>query len=570
MEITHEDRIHRPTDRRTIFVVPRFQRPYCWERGEVEDFWNDTVTEPDSDYFIGSIVLFKRNDGTFGIVDGQQRMTTITMLLCALRKAFRAESLKDLADGLHCLVERPDINHKNQYVLQTETSYPYLQTYIQNPEKPDSQVPVGEEEARLKDAFAFLVDNIHETVEAVRRDKTISAARIPTAIKKKLVAIRDKVLRIKVIVITLLSEEDAYLIFETLNTRGKDLTISDLIRTGITRLLPQSNVKVDRPKERFSAIVGMFDKVEDENPISVNTFLHHYWLSTYEYTTEKKLYKAFKKQIRNKEEARQFLDSLESNAESYRIIFEPESVKWKIEEVAIRDALKALKLFKVRQQLPFVLSVLHEYRKGGLNVKQTRRALQAVERFHFIFTAVTSQRSSGGISFMYAAHARQLRSAATLQDKIAEIDALIAKLRGKRPPYQEFEAAFSGIACSETFPKRKQLVQYVFGRMNQQYLPGFTLDQTRMTIEHLANQSRSTASVLSDEEVARIGNLMLITGELNGKLRNKSYAEKLKILKAAPIWTDDFLLGQKVWGREQILQRGTFLAKKAYDDVWRF
>jgi uncharacterized protein with ParB-like and HNH nuclease domain len=72
----------------TAYFKVRFQRPYSWERGEVEDFWNDTIAEAEADYFIGSFVLFTTAQDTFGIVDGQQRLTTITMLLCALGMRF--------------------------------------------------------------------------------------------------------------------------------------------------------------------------------------------------------------------------------------------------------------------------------------------------------------------------------------------------------------------------------------------------------------------------------------------------------------------------------------------------
>src|SRR5436309_13755282 len=123
MNIESNDRTVDQLLRMGYFKIPRFQRPYSWERVETEDFWTDTIVESDSDYFIGSIVLFKYANNLFGIVDGQQRLTTITMLLCSLRDSLKAEGFPDLAAGLHQLVERPDIDNKDQYVIQTETSY---------------------------------------------------------------------------------------------------------------------------------------------------------------------------------------------------------------------------------------------------------------------------------------------------------------------------------------------------------------------------------------------------------------------------------------------------------------
>src|SRR5207249_11149446 len=105
-------------------------------------------------------------------------------------------------------------------------------------------------------------------------------------------------------------------------------------------------------------------------------------------------YRAIKKTIRNREDAKPFLDSLEEDGGYYRVIHEPTSRKWRLEQRDICDSLAALNLFRVRQQIPFVLSVIGEYEAGSLSLKQARRALKAVENFHFAFTAVTSQRSS--------------------------------------------------------------------------------------------------------------------------------------------------------------------------------
>ena len=101
------------------YRVPRFQRPYSWTREELEDFWQDTIVEGDAHYFIGSVVAFMDSPGSYGLVDGQQRLTTITMLLCCIRNAFKQENKNDLATGLHTLViERPNVESLPQYVLQ--------------------------------------------------------------------------------------------------------------------------------------------------------------------------------------------------------------------------------------------------------------------------------------------------------------------------------------------------------------------------------------------------------------------------------------------------------------------
>jgi hypothetical protein len=546
--------------------IPRFQRPYSWERNEVEDFWTDTIVDSETDYFIGSIVLFRYSKNLFGLVDGQQRLTTVTMLLCCLRNLLKSQGYAELARGLHQLVERPDINNKNQFVLQTETSYPFLQEHIQRFDGSNQKLTGSHEEGLLKASYDFITEKLGTAIESVQQDTTLSPDKKKEIIKQKLVEIRDRLLRLKLIVIILENEEDAYTIFETLNTRGKDLTVSDLVRTHLTRLLPQTNQNVDRPKERFNKIIEGFESSEAD--ISINSFLHHYWLSRYDYTTEKKLYKEIRKSLHSKADATKYLDSLEADSSLYRVVHEPTSRKWRIEQEDIRDSLNALNLFRVRQQMPFVLSVLGEWEDRSISLKLARRALRAVENFHFGFTAVTSQRSSGGISFMYALHARQLRNAKGSVNKAKAIGELIQKLRDRRPVYQEFEANFRDILYSEKFTNRKALVQYILAGITK-YSVSTAIAWDRMTIEHLANQSFKPGGSLSDEDVARIGNLLLVSDPMNAKLKSKSFEDKMKILRGSREFLDSYLKQQTHWGKKQIEERTDFLAKLAYEKVWR-
>jgi Protein of unknown function DUF262 len=90
MKITCLDKQVGQLLKESFYRIPRFQRPYSWERANVEEFWNDAVVENEAQYFIGNFVVY--DDKTaMGVVDGQQRLTTITLLLCALRNAFQKE-----------------------------------------------------------------------------------------------------------------------------------------------------------------------------------------------------------------------------------------------------------------------------------------------------------------------------------------------------------------------------------------------------------------------------------------------------------------------------------------------
>src|ERR1700686_5539429 len=109
-----------------FYRIPRYQRPYSWDREQVDDLWSDAIANDDPDYFIGSFVLYRPNNpvDTFNVVYGQQRLTTITLLLAAIRNSLKILGQQALANGIQKLIERPDINSQQTFVLQTETSYP--------------------------------------------------------------------------------------------------------------------------------------------------------------------------------------------------------------------------------------------------------------------------------------------------------------------------------------------------------------------------------------------------------------------------------------------------------------
>lgn len=548
----------------SFYRIPRFQRPYSWDHGNLEEFWNDTIVENEADYFIGNFVFYQDGD-VLGVVDGQQRLTTITLMLCALRDVMHEEGFADLAKGIHNLIERPNIQNQKYYVLQTETSYPFFQERVQKFGKRSKVSEAGPEEQLLKEAHEFLRENLNTVVNGIKEQSSLSETKKKIALEQELSRIRQRVLGLKVICTSLDNDDDAYMIFETLNTRGKDLTLSDLVKSHLARLLKPTNRGVDRARDKWITIAETFEDSQED--LSVSTFIHHYWLSRYEYVTEKKLYKALRKQIK-KENASEFLDDLVKESKIYRLIHEPSYEKWKKEDVEIRDALSAMGLFRIKQQLPMVLAVMRHHADGTLKPRRVREILTAIESFHFIFTAVSSQRSSGGISFMYASAARNLHDAETNAKKTKVLSELRKKLKSKLPPFGEFEARFLELKYSESYTKQKNLVRYILTKRCQHNSDGLSLDADRMTIEHLAPESSETPAELSPEQVATIGNLVLVDQKLNNKLGNKSFAEKKRLLKAAN-WIDQEVRAASAWGSEQIDVRTKEMAREAYDKIWR-
>jgi uncharacterized protein with ParB-like and HNH nuclease domain len=548
-------------------LVPRFQRPYSWEKDQVYEFWQDTVIESDADYFIGSIVVYKRDGETFGIVDGQQRLTTVTIILCALRDYYKEEGFDKLANGIHVLVEKKDLNNDDQFILQTESSYPYFHEHIQKFGEPDLEVSLGSEEVNLKNSFLQIRTFIKNEIQKIKSDKQIKKTDLSVEIQNKLSEIRDKILRLKVIYIELDSEDDAYIIFETLNTRGKDLSVGDLVKNYLTKLIKAKNIGVDIPKDKWSSIRKNIESSAID--LDFDTFLVHVWLSKYAYTTTRALFKKIKNTIKAPQ-AKLFLDSLVNDSDIYKTIFDTQLRKWEKNDFPLKSSLDALYSFKVTQQTPMVLSIMREYNSKKLKYKYALEALTAIENFHYIFTAITSQRSSGGIASMYSIYAIKLANAKDDTEKLAVIRELKQKMKEKLQTYEEFLASFKTIKFLNDYTKQKRIIQYSLSKIDRHLNSGGNaIDYDKMTIEHIFPQNSKVAIIEDKDSVGKLGNLILVDEKTNGRLANKDFSDKKVELLKTSVYLDDYLKSESIWNSTQINKRTETLADIAYNKVFK-
>ena len=567
MKITCIDKEVRKVFETGYYVIPRFQRPYSWEKDHVAEFWDDVIVENSSDYFIGSIVVFKKNDEHFGIVDGQQRLTTITMILCAIRNQYSKYDLTNLSKGVHSLIEKIDLNNTTNYILQTETSYPYFQEYIQKFSKPEINVEFTSEETALKNGFDQINNYIETEINTIKNENNLLfQEEITSKIQQKLNEIRDKVLKLKIIYIELDNEDDAYLVFETLNTRGKDLSVGDLIKNFLTKNIKTNNPNVDLPKNKWAQLKKNIEGSSDD--LQVDTFLLHVWLSKYDYTTIKVLYKKVKKAI-DPSKAKAFLDELLKDSQTYSIIFNPITRNWSKNEYPLFESLRSLVGFRVTQQTPMVLAIMRDFFDANLRYKFAKEGLEAIEFFHYIFTGITSQRSSGGIGTMYSNYARKL-SSASQENKIIVIRELKEKMKEKIPTYDEFLANFKNLKFTNAYTKQKRIIHYTLSKFDSHFNEnGVSVDYEKMTIEHLLPQNPINKQENHEDYVGSIGNLVLLNEKSNSNLENKEFLDKKSILINQSIYLDEIILSSSKWGKEEIEKRTEFLAEKCYKTIFK-
>lgn len=237
-------------------------------------------------------------------------------------------------------------------------------------------------------------------------------------------------------------------------------------------------------------------------------------------------------------------------------------------EKSVARSLAALRVFKVVQPAPGILSLIRAYRDGVIKLKVLRDAIDKIEKFHFSFNAVTSSRSSGGISGMYSSFGRQVFNASDSKGVAKEIAELVTKLREREVAQSEFDAGFEQIIYTKTHSSQKSLVQYILRKVAVYECQPTVGHSDDLTIEHLFSQSMSKKG-LSENVIGQIGNLILVDSETNNLLSTNDFAQKKAILAQRGYKLPDILLECDELSAEVVYQNTLRLAALARDVIWK-
>ncbi len=217
-------------------AMPPYQRSYSWDEEEAEELLNDllTATQTGNAHFIGAIVLVrKEGSGEFLIVDGQQRLTTLTILLAVLRDL---EDDEAYANQLHALIcDNKNGSTRNGVAWRITLNHidsPYLREVVQTfgaTTRKDAEPNDSESQRRISDCTTFLA----KAAEALSPDQR---RKLAETIQTQLLLVR----------VTVPDWDDGYTVFKVLNTRGKAPNSHDIIKTDILELSDLSPADADK------------------------------------------------------------------------------------------------------------------------------------------------------------------------------------------------------------------------------------------------------------------------------------------------------------------------------------
>lgn len=558
------------------YVVPRFQREYSWTKDEVSELWHDVINNLkfsdtgiiNLEYFIGSLVLIGEDKSPeMQIVDGQQRLTTITILLSALVETFNSIGQHDLAQGIYSTyIEGKDVRYKPFFKLENENPKPFLQESIQHITKKENQ-PQNKEERTLWDSYLYFINKFK--VESLKKDINFWASLSGTNEQKQLAileSVRDQILlNLKVIYITVSNEDDAYMIFETLNARGKNLSSVDLIKNDLFKILNGSHPD-DTAKRNWKKI--QMDLSSRSSKVNFETFFRHYWLSKYNFITESKIYKNFKiESAKLNFNHYNFLLDLEKEAGVYNKIANPLKTDWPDQNDAIvYSSLDALSIFQITQIRTFILALINQRNNRLIKHEDFCRVLNEMEKFHFKYSAICSLKMNI-FEGKYSKTARDLRKSTTKVQSGEIVNQLLQFYKEKEPTIEIFKEKFNELKFTNQYTRDKKLIQYIFSKIENNLRHTNELSINKITLEHIDPQSNGNTNF------GWLGNLLPLDKSLNEDCGNKNYVEKLPTyrksdLKIMELFLNKFGL-QTDWNITNQKDWFEMIADIAYNQTWK-
>ena len=541
-----------------IYKVPLFQRDYSWDRDNWEDLWNDilVVNESGSPHYMGSVVLQNIGSKQFLIIDGQQRFTILSILTLA----FIARIQKLSNDGVDSEAnnERVDILMR-QYIGQkdpaslrysskiflNENNDGFYQQRLLAFKSPINFNKLSDSEKLMWESYQFFQKNIEADF------KTFSGEQLAGILNK---IIGDLLLFIQ---ITVEDELNAYTVFETLNSRGVDLTSTDLLKNFLFSLVAKSQTDLNHVKGQWKKIIDAIGL--KDFPV----FLRYYLQATRQMVTKESLFKVVKQYIKTNADVFDLLDHLETYAYIYVALNAPDDELWVIDK-EIRHLINALKVFRVTQWKPLAMVAFEK-----LNVGDFKKLIAAIVSISYRYNVVAKLQTNE-MEKIYSRAAVNLfkNTQPTHHSAIADIKSLYLN-------DDEFKNYFLLKQFNTNNSGDKKQLRYTLYKLEAQEGGSmYDFESDTGTIEHILPESypENWREFFSEEEYERnvflLGNLTLLEPSKNNKgAADKSFDENKSIYSSSKYRITNEI-DFNSWIPNAVKQRQAHLAKIA-SAVWK-
>ena len=545
------------------YGIPRFQRDYSWTDDEWEDLWMDLqgALQPGGEpaHYMGYLVLQSADDRTFEVIDGQQRLTTVSLIVLAVLK-----NLQRLSDAGN----DADANRRRmEQIRQTYIGYLVPVTLVARPKLTlnrnnnsyyqDYLVPLGHlpqrgfraSEHLLRKAFDWFDKRVADFLKKSSGNEGMRLAQF----------VEDLSDRLFFTVITVTDELNAYKVFETLNARGVRLSATDLLKNYLFSVLDRGGNHDDHElrnlEGRWEAMVGRLGAE------SFPDFLRVHWNSRRSFARQAELFKTIRSKVKTREAVFQLLRDMEQDLDAYLALSSPEASDWPQEA---KSHAATLKTFNVRQPYPLLLAAKRSF--DAPDFAGLMRACVVISlRFNVICSYSTAEQER-----TYNAVAERIA-----KGEIAGLGAALGAMQSVYPNDAAFRAAFAEKTIRTTQSRNNRVVRYILCAL-EKHLSGqdYAFASDSFNIEHVLPQNPETGwEAFTDEEadalVYRLGNMTLMQAGANKDLGNSPYSTKRTVFERSRfVMTRNLATDHAEWTPERIATHQGWMASQA-TAIWR-
>jgi uncharacterized protein with ParB-like and HNH nuclease domain len=512
-----------------FYIVPSYQREYVWQEEQVTEFFEDISEEfgerqsdSPSEYFIGSIIVCDHPNGLYEVIDGQQRITTAYVLLCAIRDYLKSIKSDESIELLNRQIASTDIDEdgndisRYRVTLQYEDSGGVLEKIASR--KTLSNIPKTASSTNIQNAYKNIFKLIEK--EFGKEESSIAAIRkFYTYFNKNVILVRVKTA----------TRADALRVFATINNRGVSLDDIDLVKN--LMFMEASKKDYDILKKDWKAMVDLLFK-HNEKPMR---FIRYFILAKYESYGQLKgdIYGWFFKEENEKfykNNPTDFVKQLLRSSQAYIRFLLGQN-----KDASNNRHLSNIRHLSSAARMPFMLLIAGQSLPNNLFLELSRQ----VENIFFVYLLV--RESTGKFESRFAQwcmRIRNIKNEREFEVFMAE-EIQVAKEQTKN----RFKLAFENMEESSV---QKALLRYILAKLTQ-HIDELAYGETPATIdletylnkkvevEHILPQVCSPEIKNSfdkpaeiEKYIKRLGNLTLLEKTINTSVSNKPFHEKKK------------------------------------------
>ncbi|MBI3966859.1 MAG: DUF262 domain-containing protein [Chloroflexi bacterium] len=553
------------------FVIPLFQRYYAWRRKDWERLWQDVVTLLESEpqrvreHFLGSIVCVEgvTQPGKvpqYPVIDGQQRLLTLVILLCAIRDEARARGLDSTAER----IQESYLIHRFEEGLDRYRLLPRQRDRQAAFDLTDGK-PVAHD-GRVTEAYRYFAG----AIRAYRPDSApVETIASDAEIVQRLLA--TVTARLTMVTITL-KDENPFAIFATLNSTGQPLEQSDLIRNHVFMKVP-IELQDAFDEKYWQPLEAGFDGQGSFPAIQLTEFFRDFLMRNGSYVQPDRVYLEFQgDEVAKRLDTSpvEVVETLSRHAGYYRWIHRPATAP----DPDVRRELSRLRRLRLTTANPLLLHLFDLRHQGIIGAGDLIECLRAIQSF--VVRRTITQATTRPYSRLFPAAIKDLRK----EDVLGSLRSFLAR-RGW-PADGELGEALASFPIYTRATDTARLLLLALEESEQHKEPvdvAQLLNDNKLQIEHVMPQTlgdsphgdawRHMLGPEWDRVHSRLlhtlGNLTL-TG-YNQPLSNSSYEVKRQELAKSHLELNRYFANSAIWEAEAIRRRGAHLAVRLAE-IW--